>query len=144
MTHHFLLPCIPPTSMSQSKQISTRGARPVLHDSKNLMASKQTLLALMSVNRPHRPLTGPIKVKVTYTWPWLKGHGVKVKAKGRIVKTTKPDADNLAKLTIDCMAMMNFFANDAAVWKVTSEKYHGDSPGVRVWIVETDEDGEPI
>ena len=108
------------------------------------MASKQTLLALMSVNRPYRPLTGPIKVKVTYTWPWLKEHGVKVKAKGRIVKTTKPDADNLAKLTIDCMAMMNFFANDAAVWKVTSEKYHGDSPGVRVWIVETDEDGEPI
>jgi Holliday junction resolvase RusA-like endonuclease len=50
------------------------------------------------------------------------------------LKTTKPDAENAAKLLIDCMVRIGFLVDDALIARLVIEKWHGPTPGVDVYL----------
>lgn len=139
----FHLPCVPPTTTHQAKRIARRGKFVRLIDKPELAQARHDLEALLLAHRPAQPLTGAVRLELSFTWPWLKGHSAKVRAQGRVVKLTKPDCSNLAKTIEDRLAFLRFLEDDAQVaclgpvWK-----WHGDQPGIGVRLVPLNTDGE--
>jgi Holliday junction resolvase RusA-like endonuclease len=132
----FFCPCVPPSTTHQAKQIARRGKFVRLIDKPELQQARHDLEALLLAHRPAQPLAGAVRLELSFTWPWLKGHSAKVRAQGRVLKLTKPDCSNLAKTIEDRLAFLRFIENDAQVaclgpvWK-----YHGDQPGIAVRVV---------
>jgi Holliday junction resolvase RusA-like endonuclease len=135
----FFLPCVPPTANHQNKKIITiklRDGRQFhkLGDKPELQAARQMIDGLLYPHRPVAPTTGPVLLTLEFTWPWLASHPAKVRARGRIPKTTRPDCSNLAKTTEDRLVALLFIEDDAPVAELTVRKFHGDYPGIGVRI----------
>jgi len=64
----------------------------------------------------HHELKGPVAVRLVFRIP--------TKDAGRIGRAhlATPDADNLAKLALDCFQRAGLLANDSAVWKLEIRK----------------------
>jgi Holliday junction resolvase RusA-like endonuclease len=129
----FHLPCVPPTTTHQAKRIARRGKFVRLIDKPELQQARHDLEALLMAHRPAQPFTGPVRLELQFTWPWLKGHSAKVRAQGRVLKVTKPDCSNLAKTLEDRLAFLRFLEDDAQVAILGPiSKWHGDQPGISV------------
>lgn len=74
------------------------------------------------VNQDGRDLAGPLAISLAYRFPTFTQDRV-----GQAHLAT-PDADNLAKLTLDCFQRTGLIRNDAAVWKLEIQKTWS-SPG---------------
>lgn len=89
---------------------------------------------------PQEPLERGVAVGVNITaiFPRLKKHSAKKWSSDRIPKTSKPDKDNIEKITLD--AMGSILTDDAQVTEGRTAKYWGavgELPRleVEVWIV---------
>ena len=76
------------------------------------------------------PLNIGMKLHVSFVFPWLKGHTKKEREQGIIIKTTKPDVDNLVKVLMDCMETSGLIENDSRFYEITLNKNYGDEPGI--------------
>ena len=128
----FFLPCVPPTTTHQAKRIARRGRFVRLVDKPELQQASRDLETLLVAHRPAEPLTGPVRLELTFTWPWLKSHSAKVRALGRVRKVTKPDCSNLAKTLEDRLVFLRFLEDDAQVAVLEAQKWHGDQSGITV------------
>jgi Holliday junction resolvase RusA-like endonuclease len=130
----FTLVCVPPTANHQRKKIVRVGKWTRLADKPELVAAKDMLDSLLLPFQPAAPIAGPVCLRLEFTWPWLKGHGKRIRCAGRIPHTSKPDLTNVAKTFEDRLAALRFIEDDKAVVDLSLAKWWGDEPGVRVSI----------
>jgi Holliday junction resolvase RusA-like endonuclease len=98
-----------PTVTAQMQRITFLGGRPVVYKDAKLKQAEELFCALLSEEKPDKPMTGPIRL--TTIW----NYEIKNQKKDRTYKTTKPDTDNLLKLFKDCMTRTGFWGDDAQV-----------------------------
>jgi len=130
----FFLSCVPPSATHHHKRIVRIGKFSRLADKPELVAAKEMVDTLLLPHQPTAPMTGALRLTLEFEWPWLSTHSQRVRAQGRIPKTTKPDASNLAKSTEDRLAALRFIDNDALVAELVVRKFFGDRPGIGVCI----------
>ena len=121
----------PPTAWgANNKQLFIRGGHACMTAGKNTKATEKWLISLLAPYAPTEPILGPITMQVVITWPWLSNHSKKVKERGSIPKTTRPDGDNCLKSLNDCMEDLGFFCNDSQIYCQTIQRLFGDDPGI--------------
>ena len=128
----FFLPMIPPTVTAQEQKTGVRNGKPYRYEPAELKAARAKLLDAVAGRRPAAPMTGPVKLVVTWCFPLDKG--------GRHhdgePKITKPDTDNLQKLLKDCMTAAGFWKDDAQVYMEQIGKFWARAPGIYIAIEE--------
>lgn len=132
----FFLPMIPPTVTDQQHRIVARpGHRPMIYDSDDLRAAKDTLKAHLGKQRAELFSRGyqtirnaPVRLKVMWCFPKGNAH---MNGEYRI---TKPDTDNLQKALKDVMTKLGYWEDDALVCVEQVEKLWADVPGIYVRI----------
>lgn len=80
------------------------------------------------------PLTGPVKIKAQFSFPYPSGFGKRRQAE-RLWhwNEKKPDIDNLEKFALDCLRNL-VMGDDAAVCEMHSIKIYGRKPGTTITI----------
>lgn len=127
----FTVPCVPPNANHQHKSISTRGGKPRLHDSPQLIAAVNMLTGLFLPHRPKQPLDGPLSLTVTLTYPYTQQQAKK--ANGAVIpKLSAPDLDNQLKTLTDVLGKCGFFTNDSRICDLRAVKQHGPVPGITI------------
>ncbi len=141
----FFLDCIPPTATDQQKGAfiippkkgeSGKGTIQFFVK-KEVRAAQAILEALLRPHAPAAPREGPIRLSVTFAWPWRasepKGsrHGVRW-------KDTQPDSSNLIKGLEDCMTRLGFWRNDGQIADLRVAKGWSDKPGIEIVIESLD------
>lgn len=86
------------------------------------------------------PFDCPVRLEVTFNFPYLKKHSAKDR-ENRIVKTTKPDLDNTVKILLDCMEEVGLVINDSRICQMVLEKYYSDKPGIVWQLTERSQNG---
>lgn len=132
----FHLSCVPPTASHHRKQIVRVGRFTRLADKPELVAAKEMLDVLLLPHRPPAPLTGPLTLALTFTWPWAKSASKKLRALGRTPRASRPDLSNLAKTAEDRLVALRFMEDDGQVVRLVVEKYWGDEAGITVQLEE--------
>jgi crossover junction endodeoxyribonuclease RusA len=114
----------PPRATAQMQKIAVRHGRPIIYDPPRVKAMKAELWAGVFPHRPDKPMEGPVRLSVDWSWSG--------KAPG--YKLTRPDLDNLQKALKDQMTKAGFWHDDAQiVWEV-ARKYWGCEPGIHVTV----------
>jgi len=154
----FFCDCVPPKATAQQKgacvvwraagagaravragdRLPVHGASVRVYTKRRVADTKRMFAALFAGRRPPRPLDGPLRVCVTFTFPWRKGEGRAARAKGWAPMPVRPDFDNLAKTVFDVMGGLSFWSDDGQVYDGRVVKGWGDRPGVRVEIEEVE------
>jgi Holliday junction resolvase RusA-like endonuclease len=130
----FFLVCVPPSASHHSKRIVRIGKFSRLADKPELLAAKEMIDGLLTPHRPLAPMQGPLTLTLEYTWPWRAADSAKVRARGRVPMTVRPDCSNLAKTTEDRLGALRFLDDDALVCELIVRKFRGDHPGIGVLI----------
>lgn len=82
----------------------------------------------------HPLLEGPIKVAILAVWPWPASASAKKRAAlGAQYRTSRPDADNVAKLICDALNGV-CWGDDAQVVVLQVEKQYGTTAFTRITI----------
>ena len=79
---------------------------------------------LDSLESVDAPLTGPIKLSVTFCHKRPQRLNRKSDTLARIPKTTKPDIDNLIKMVMDVLTKAEVWVDDNQVVSVTAEDWY--------------------
>lgn len=130
----FFITCVPPTATHHSKRIVKIGKFSRLADKPELVAAREMVDNLLLPHQPPAPMDGTVRLSLEFEWPWLSTHSQRVRALGRIPKTTKPDCSNLTKMIEDRLVALRFMARDEFVAGTVVDKFWGDRPGIRVRI----------
>lgn len=139
----FFLACVPPTVTHHSKRIVRVRQFARLADTDALVGAKAMLDELLLPHQPPTPIASPVRLTVTFTWPWRVSTSKRVQATGAAPKTTKPDLDNLCKVLTDRLAALRFIpAEDGVVAEIHARKFWGTTPGIDV-VLETVGEGAP-
>ena len=78
-----------------------------------------------------KPLTGPLSAMMRFVFPRLSSAR---KGTGRVIKSTRPDLDNLAKSVLDSLNNLAY-KDDGQVQHLTIEKLHaGPDEQPSVWV----------
>jgi Holliday junction resolvase RusA-like endonuclease len=141
----FRIDCIPPKSTHQaSLRIMKRrdGTQFVgkMESGKGAQV-KRDLIALLAEHRPAEPFAGPVELIVYWDYPWRKSEPKRNRALGVKWCDTRPDCDNLAKMLIDCMTRLGFWADDSQVARLSFSKRWANRPGIEVLMSELEEGG---
>jgi Holliday junction resolvase RusA-like endonuclease len=115
------------------------GARAVarVYESGTAEGWKGDIAIASAKSKPDRPLSGPVRVDITWLLPRPKRLMRRVDPEGEMPCTAKPDRDNLDKAVLDAMTRLGWWADDAQVYAGYIEKlYHAKSgrPGARVKV----------
>lgn len=130
----FRLVCVPPTTSHHHKRIVRVGKWTKLADRPELASAKAMLDSLLLPHQPPAPITGPVSLRLEFTWPWLASHSKKTRALGSIPHTSKPDVDNASKTLTDRLVALRFIEDDRKVVELHVRKWWGDAPGVAITI----------
>ena len=115
---------IPGEPIAQPRvKVSTRGgfARAYV-DAKHPIHAYKQAIRLAYVNAGSEVLEGPVSVRIVCWFDRPKSHSRK-RRQSREPKTTKPDADNLAKGIGDALNEIAYH-DDGQVYKLTVEKWY--------------------
>lgn len=129
-------PCHP-RPCARPRWDSTRGRTHT--DARSERAAREQS-ALLRPLGPRGTLDGPLLVRLAYYLPVPK-RPTGDRQRAGAPHTSRPDVDNLAKLTLDVLSKLGWWHDDAQVWSVTATKQYGERPGVLV-RVERDEPRE--
>jgi Holliday junction resolvase RusA-like endonuclease len=130
----FFIACVPPTATHHHKKIARVGGFSRLVDKPELVAAREMVDNLLLRHQPETPMSGPLRLSLEFEWPWLSGHGKRLRAQGRVPKTTKPDCSNLAKMIEDRLVALRFMGQDQLVAGLVVDKFWGDRPGITIHI----------
>lgn len=140
----FTLDLVPPEITAQHKGVSVRGGRAHVFTKQAIKDLERTYCLALSARRPLKPMKGPVRATITFTFPWRASESAKGKAWGWLPRDTKPDADNVVKLFADCLGICGFFAKgDEQIASLTILKGWGDRPGIRVRLSQWEMNSNP-
>jgi Holliday junction resolvase RusA-like endonuclease len=141
----FTLDLVPPEMTAQQKGVRLAGGK-IHHFTKEAVREWMNAVALASAPfRPSPALRGPVKATLTFTFPWRDRETERAKSGGWLPRDTKPDWDNLAKATVDALALAGFFAKgDQQIADGRVLKGWGNKPGLRVRLSEWDYQLSPV
>ncbi len=132
----FFMEMDPPTATAQEKSVRVVNGKPLFFEPSRLKEAKKLLIGHLILNRPERPLEGPLSLTVQWKFPRGKSH------KAGEWRVTRPDTDNLQKMLKDCMTRVGFWNDDAQVVHEEVEKIWSDDPtGIYIEIVPMTEVG---
>lgn len=145
----FFIDCVPPTVTAQHKGVSivhkknasafagAKKFKPRFFKKPELEAAEQQYVAWFWPHRPPAPLEGPLRMEITFIYPWRKADLAKRLA-GKLpcflIKDTTPDHGNILKLPEDVMTGCRFWHDDAQVGVCLTRKGWGDRTGIHVKI----------
>ena len=135
-----ILPIEPPESTHQAnlRVLKTKTGRLFVGKMRNNKATKWVnefrgqILAHRAV--PEKPIEGPIRVYIRFYYTPPKYLLKKINNCKILVKTTKPDVDNVVKVILDEMTRLKFWIDDNQVWALSVEKYWSVRPRVELYI----------
>lgn len=130
----FRLACIPPTANHHAKKIVRVGQWSRLADKPELVAAREMLDGLLLHHQPAEPVRGPVALEVEFTWPWRKGDSQRLRSRGRVPHTSKPDLSNAIKNLEDRLVALRFIDDDRSVVRLALTKFWGNEPGIVVRI----------
>lgn len=122
------LPCIPPTATAQQKRHTKRGQS---YDPPNVVSATQFLTGLLLPHSPKEPLSGPIRQRVKFIFPFRDSEKKAIlKANVDVPMLGRVDCDNLVKRFNDVLAQLRYFENDNQIYSMMIEKWRGPNPGI--------------
>ena len=131
----FRIMCVPPKTSHHAKKIVRIGKFSRLADKPELVASKAMLDSLLMPFQPQAPVSGPVELILTFTWPYRASEPKR--NRGRLIyHTSRPDCSNLAKTLEDRLVALCFLEDDNAVCRLVVAKFWGESPGIEVQITQ--------
>jgi Holliday junction resolvase RusA-like endonuclease len=113
-----------PVPMTRPR-VTSRG----VYTEKRTEEGKRVQALLLAPHGPRSPLAGPLLLDLTYILPRRKQ---KPQAPGSHHES-RPDLDNLVKLTMDVLTRLQWWEDDSQVSSLSARKVYGDVPGV--WVV---------
>jgi Holliday junction resolvase RusA-like endonuclease len=96
--------------------------RHVTYTDDDTRAAAEEQAALLAPHAPREPFAGPLRLELAYYLPASREDGWHV---------SRPDADNLAKLTMDAMSRLRFWADDSQVCWLSVQKHRETDPAQR-------------
>ena len=138
------LDIIPPKNTGQSaKRLGSIRGRVMMFETKESKDTKSMYLALLYEKKPPKPFDVPISVEYKFYFPYNSTVKKSIQKQGLIVpKTTKPDWDNIPKQIQDVMTRLQFWTDDALIYKGTCSKWF--APQGKITIEITPLNGENI
>lgn len=130
----FRIACVPPTTTHHAKKIVRVGKFTKLADTADLVSAKAMLDSLLLPFQPSTPLVGAVALWLEFVWPWRKSESMRVRGRGRIPHTSRPDCSNLAKTIEDRLVALRFLEDDNAVVALHVAKWWSGDPGIAVRI----------
>ena len=82
---------------------------------KRVTDNAKALILLAAQHAPKEPMEGPLRLTVTFEFPWRASESKKRRESGPMWKDTRPDVDNLTKQLADALESAGFFTNDAQI-----------------------------
>ena len=134
MKLQFTIDCIPPKATAQQKKVAMIGGKPRVYEPKNVKDAKNDMLSLLHPHRPEKPLNGPLRLSITWTYPWRSSESKRNRALGVMPCDTRPDCSNLVKAFEDTMTRAGFWVDDSQVYALYFAKFWGDKPGIKVTV----------
>ena len=116
--------------------------RPFIGQSAKAKSVANDLNKLLLHHKPTAPLTKPIKVCISWQFPFRKSEPKKNRALGKIPCSVRPDLDNLAKLMLDALGKAGFYKDDALVYDLHISKCFSYDPGYQISLTEIDWGGD--
>lgn len=109
-----------PTVTAQEKGERIVGKKIVHYEKPEVASARELFTAHLAAHAPKEPFkkSEPLSVKLAFGYPW---HGGKNGPEMRW-RTTKPDADNMAKLFLDCMTRCKYWEDDNQVSRLEVTK----------------------
>ncbi len=101
-----------------------------------------TLASLVLPFRPAKPMRGPLRLKVTFWYPWRKSETKKRRQYSCQWKDIPPDNDNLLKQLGDVLERLGFMGNDGQIARTEIEKLWANNGGMDVDLSELEPDHE--
>jgi len=137
----FSIRCIPPKATAQQKGAFYNKAlgRIQFFKKKDVAESETDYMTLFAPHVPAEPFRVPVRLDVSFVWPFRKTETKRVRERMLVPMTVKPDFDNLAKTLCDVMTKLFFWTDDSLVADGRIRKFWGASPGIHIRIVEIDE-----
>jgi Holliday junction resolvase RusA-like endonuclease len=151
MTIEAFIDCRPPTATAQHKSVVARDAgfkvtrrgrivpkhKMTFFETGDVADARMKLTEYFTRHAPAAPLSGPLKLTVTWTFYWTKDQEKKRK-KGRlpewVPKLTAPDSDNLVKMLKDVLTKLGYWRDDAHVSAEYLRRGIGDRPGIHIRV----------
>lgn len=130
----FFVPCSPPRSLSKNSKRVYNGH---VVENPNAKAAKADIVSLFQQYAPKTPILGPVRLSLTFFYPYPKSTPKKVILAGGRPMVKTPDADGIATGVMDCMTTLRFWIDDAQVYCLRVEKWEvPDSCGIKVEVEE--------
>jgi len=118
-------PCVPrPCARPRFDSV-----RRIAYTSKASERAAREQATLLGPFTPREPLIGALAVRLHYVMPMRGDVGIH-----GLPHRHKPDADNLAKLTLDVLSRLGWWSDDCQVSSLTVRKRYGSVPGVHVRV----------
>lgn len=135
----FNINCIPPKHTAQGsstilKNFKTGKFFIGKKSNSNATKAKNELIALIAPYAPEKPLEGPLRLTVGWSYPWRSSEPKKNRVNGVKYCDTKPDCDNLTKQLADILTRLAFWYDDAQVAELNFCKRWADVPGIYIRI----------
>ena len=130
---NFKLKMIPPTATAQQKGERVVGGYIHHYKKKNVAAAEAILRDALLPYVPAEPIPAPIRLDVTWMFPYPKS-AKKHQPGDTRWKITRPDTDNLNKMLKDVMTDMGFWTDDALISNEEIRKVYNDEPGILIFI----------
>jgi Holliday junction resolvase RusA-like endonuclease len=130
------VPIEPPTSTHQAalRILKTRDGRQFVGKMKNNKITNWSKQFALHLQKPEKPMEGPVRVYIRLYYTPPKYLLPKINKCKILVKTTKPDVDNVVKAILDEFTKFEYWVDDSQVWAITVEKYWAAQPRVAVYI----------
>jgi Holliday junction resolvase RusA-like endonuclease len=131
------IPIEPPTSTHQAnlRVLRSKTGQYFVGKMKNNKVSKwiDQLRPFLVKGKPPQPAEGAVRVSIKLYYTCPKYLLPKINKCKELVKTTKPDVDNVVKVILDEMTKTGYWLDDSQIWSITIEKYWTATPKVCIW-----------
>ena len=128
---------IPPKNTGQSgKRLGCPRGRAMMFETKESKDTKAMYMALLYEKKPPNPFDVPISVEYKFYFPYNSTVKKSIQKQELIVpKTTKPDWDNIPKQIQDVMTRLQFWTDDALIYKGTCSKWFAPEGSIVIEII---------
>ena len=130
----FFVNCSPPRSLSKNSKRVYNGH---VVENPKAKGAKADIVSLFQKYAPNTPYLGPVRLVLTFFYPYPAQTAKKVLSSGGRPMVKTPDVDGIASGVMDCMTTLRFWLDDKQVYCLHVEKWEvPDNCGIRVEIEE--------
>ena len=108
----------------------------MMFETKESKDTKAMYMALLYEKKPPNPFDVPISVEYNFYFPYNSTVKKSIQKQRLIIpKTTKPDWDNIPKQIQDVMTRLQFWTDDALIYKGTCSKWFAPHGKIVIEII---------